>query len=58
MKKIYCNPTTTVVTVKTHNMIATSPLQIYNDKNANSEFVMEVKSNRVNYNVWDDDWSN
>ena len=56
MKKTYIIPVLTITGMSVENMIAQS-IQTTNTS-ARQDAGMEVKSTvRVDYNVWDDDWS-
>ena len=61
MKKIYIQPQLTVTNIQpTSSMMVVSYLDVIDPKTKkieNSSDIL-VKRNYVDYNVWDDDWSN
>ena len=58
MKKIYKAPLTTCMKVHATKMIALSLNESENVTSSNaSNYEQNVKVNRSDYNVWDDDWS-
>jgi len=56
MKKTYISPALNVTTLTFENMIAVSGPEV-TTKAATQDAGMDVKQNRNDYNVWDDDWS-
>jgi len=57
MKKTYIIPELNITTLAVENMIAVSGPQTIDTTSADSQYGMDVKQQRNDYNVWDDDWS-
>ena len=58
MKKIYQAPSTFAVKLCATKMLALSYIDSEQINTENrSNYVQDVKGDRNNYNVWDDDWS-
>jgi len=57
MKKTYIIPELNITTLAVENMIAVSGPQTIDTTSANQSAGMDVKADRNDYNVWDDDWS-
>ena len=57
MKKTYIIPELNITTLAVENMIAVSGPQTIDTTSANQQAGMDVKADRNDYNVWDDDWS-
>ena len=57
MKKTYISPEL-VSTVLTHSLpVAASPQVTLNQKESVAAEELDVKEDRLRYNVWDEDWS-
>ena len=56
MKKTYIIPELNITKLAVENMIAQSGPQT-STTSADSQYDMDVKQQRNDYNVWDDDWS-
>ena len=56
MKKTYIIPELNITTLAVENMIAVS-VPDTKEGPADQQAGMDVKSDRNDYNVWDDDWS-